>query len=88
MSTPGRPMAVLAVGFLLLDAMLLVWFGLELKRPALFWGGVVCFVAAVAVVVVWRRYRRTLEDLDERRLEMKAEAESLRQILRERPPPT
>jgi hypothetical protein len=88
MNTPGRPMAVFAVGFLLLDAMLLVWFGLELKRPALFWGGVVCFVAAVAVVMVWRRYRRTLEDLDERREEMKAEAESLRQILRDRPPPT
>ena len=88
MTTPGRPMAVFAVGFLLLDAMLLVWFGLELKRPALFWGGVVCFVTAVAVVVVWRRYRRALEDLDVRRQEMKAEAESLRQILRERPPST
>jgi hypothetical protein len=88
MSTPGRPMAVFAVGFLLLDAMLLVWFGLELKRPALFWGGVVCLVAAVAVVMVWRRYRRTLEDLDVGRREMKAQAESLRQLLRDRPPST
>jgi len=84
MSTGGRPLATFAVGFLLLDAMLLVWVGVELKRPALLWGGIVCAVAAVAVVFVWRRYRRTLEDLDARRLEMKAEAESIRQLLRER----
>jgi cytochrome b subunit of formate dehydrogenase len=84
MSTPGRPMATFAVGFLLLDAMLLVWFGVELQRAVLLWGGIVCAVAAVAVVLVWRRYRRTLEDLDARRLEMKAEVESIRQLLRER----
>lgn len=84
MSTPGRPMATFAVGFLLLDAMLLVWFGMELKRAVLLWGGIVCAVAAVAVVLIWRRYRSTLEDLDARRLEMKAEVESIRQLLRER----
>jgi len=81
-------MAVFAVGFLLLDAMLLVWLGIDLKRPPLFWGGVVCAVAAAAVILVWRHYRRTLEDLDVRRQEMKAEAESLRQLLREHRPPT
>lgn len=77
-------MATFAIGFLVLDALLLVWFGVELKRAALVWGGIVCAIGAVAMVFVWRRYRRTLEDLDARRLEMKAEAESLRQLLRER----
>ncbi len=82
MKTPGRPLATFAVGFLLLDAMLLVWVGVELKRPGILWGGIVCAGAAAAVVLVWRRYRHTLGDLDERRREMKAEAESLRQLLK------
>jgi len=65
MTTPGRPMATFAVGFLLLDAMLLVWFGVELKRAVLLWGGIVCGAGAVAVVVLWHRYRRTLRELDD-----------------------
>lgn len=84
MKTPGRPLATFAVGFLLLDAVLLVWGGLELKRPGLLWGGIVCAGAAAAVVVVWRRYRQTLQDVDQGRREMKAEAEALRQLLKER----
>jgi hypothetical protein len=84
MNTPGRPLATFAVGFLLLDAMLLVWVGLELNRPGLMGGGIVCAGAAVAVVFLWRRYRQTLEDLDVRRREMRADAESLRQLLKER----
>lgn len=84
MSAPGRPLATFAVGFLMLDAMLLVWVGLELERPGLLWGGIVCAGAAAAVVLVWRRYRHLLEDLDVRRREMRGEAESLRQLLRER----
>jgi uncharacterized membrane protein YccC len=82
MNPPGRPLATFAVGFLLLDAMLLVWVGLDLERPGFLWGGVGCAGAAAAVVLVWRRYRYLLEDLDERRREMKADAESLRQLLR------
>ena len=82
MNTPGRPLATFAVGFLLLDAMLLVWVGLDLDHVGFVWGGIVCAGAAAAVVLVWRRYRHTLKDLDERRREMKAEAESLRQLLR------
>lgn len=84
MTTPGRPLVTFAVGFLLLDATLLGWVGLELKRPGLLWGGIVCAAAAGAVVVVWRRYRQTLQELDERRREMNADAESIRQLLRDR----
>lgn len=84
MSAPGRPLATFAVGFLVLDALLLGWIGLELKRPGLVWGAAVCALAAVAVVIVWRRYRYMIDDLEVRRREMKAEAESLRELLRAR----
>lgn len=84
MSSSGRPLATFAVGFLLLDALLLGWMGIEFKRPGLFWGGIVCLAAAVAVVLVWRRYRHMLDDLEVRRREMKAEAESLRALLKAR----
>ncbi len=83
MSAPGRPLATFAVGFLLLDAVLLVWLGLELERRGLVAGGVGCALAAALVVVLWRRYRRTLADLDAGRREMKAEAEAIRALLRE-----
>ncbi|MGH7538176.1 MAG: hypothetical protein ACREMF_06055 [Gemmatimonadales bacterium] len=81
---PGRPVATFAVGFLLLDAVLLVWFGLELGRGGLVGGGIACALAAAAVVLAWRRYRRTLADVDAGRREMKAAAESIRQLLKER----
>ncbi len=84
MSAPGRPLATFAVGFLLLDAVLLVWFGLELRRPGLVVGGIGCALAAALVVVLWWRYRRTLADVDAGRSEMKAEAEAIRALLREK----
>ena len=65
MSTRGRPVATFAVGFLLLDALLLVWFGVELQRAALLWGGIVCAIGAVVVVLLWQRYRRALRELDD-----------------------
>jgi hypothetical protein len=82
-SAPGRSLATFAVGFLLLDAVLLVWLGLDLKRPTFVVGGGVCGLAAAAVVEIWRRFRRTLADLDSGRREMKAEAEAIRRLLRD-----
>jgi hypothetical protein len=79
--TPGRAAAVGAVGFLLLDAILLVWLGLDLKRRGLLAGGCLCAAAAAGVVVLWRRYRRMLAEVEAGRREMKAEAESLRALL-------
>jgi len=84
MTPPGRAVATFAVGFLLLDAVLLVWFGLELRRSGLVWGGIVCAASAGAVVLLWRRYRRALTDLDAHRLEMKEQVESIRRLLREK----
>jgi uncharacterized membrane protein YccC len=83
-TAPGRALATFAVGFLLLDAVLLAWAGLELRRPGLVAGAIACALAAAAVVVLWRRYRRTLADLAAGRAEMKAEAEEIRRLLQEK----
>lgn len=83
MTAFGRGIATFAAGFLLLDAVLLVWAGLELDRPGLVIGGVACGAAAVAVGLLWRRYRRALRELEAGRREMRAQAESLRQLLKE-----
>lgn len=78
---PSRALTTLAVGFLLLDALLLAYGGLALGRPLLVvWGGV-CLIAAVLVVLGWRRYLRILSDIDRARREMKAEVESIRELL-------
>ena len=79
----GRWLATFAIGFLLLDAVFLIWLGLDMHRSRLVWGGMVCIAAAVAVVFVWRRYRQELAAVERGRKEMKAEAESLRALLRE-----
>lgn len=80
----GRFITIFAVGFLLLDAVFLIWLGVELSRGWLVAGGVACLVAAVVVVLVWRRYAHTLADLSLQRREMKAEVEAIRDLLRER----
>lgn len=83
MTAPGRSLATFAVGFLLLDAALLAWAGVELRRAGLVAGAVACAFAAGAVVLLWRRYRRALADLDAGRDEMKAEVEAIRRLLRD-----
>lgn len=81
---PGRVLAVFAVGFLLLDAFFLIWLGVELSRRPLVWGGVACALAAGVVVLVWRRYVRMMADLSADRRDLRAEVESIRELLRER----
>lgn len=84
MKPPSRTLTTFAVGFLTLDAVLLLYGGLALGRPVLTVGGAVCAVAAVLVVLGWRRYRRTLAELDAARRAMKAEVESIRELLHSR----
>jgi len=69
-----RAVTILAVGFLLLDAVL---FALVSR----FLWAAVFGVAAVLVIVGWQRYRRIMADLAAARKEMKREVESIRELL-------
>ena len=73
-ATFTRAVTVFAVGFLALDAVLFALVNRFL------WAGV-CAVAAVLVVVGWRRYRRAMAELAAARKEMKREVESIRDLL-------
>jgi len=77
----SRVPTTFAVGFLLLDALLLAYSGFALGRRMLLFWAAVCLVAAVLVVLGWRRYRRVMSDLERARREMRAEVESIRQLL-------
>jgi beta-lactamase regulating signal transducer with metallopeptidase domain len=77
----SRALTTFTVGFLLLDALLLAYSGVALGRRWLVFWGAVCLVAAVLVLIGWRRYRRVLSDLERARREMRAEVESIRQLL-------
>ena len=62
--TPSRALTTFAVGFLLLDGVLLTYSGLALHRTMLVVWGVACVAAAGLVVLGWRRYRRAMADLE------------------------
>ncbi len=82
--TPSRTLTTFTVGFLLLDAVLLGYGGLALHRTMLVvWAGVF-LVAAVLVVLGWRRYRRVMSELERARRDLRAEAESIRQLLHDK----
>lgn len=81
MIRPRRTLTTLAVGFLLLDAVLLLYAGLSTGRVRFYVGAALCAAAAVLVVAAWRRYRRTLAELDRARREMRAEIEGIRELL-------
>lgn len=69
-----RAVTIVAVGFLLLNAVLLAMIN------HFFWAAV-CVVAAVLTVIGWFRYRRAMAELADARKEMKREVESLRDLL-------
>jgi uncharacterized membrane protein len=73
-STFTRGVTLLAVGFLLLDAVL---FALVSR----FIWAAVCGIAAGLVMIGWRRYRRAMAELADARKEMKREVESIRDLL-------
>jgi hypothetical protein len=81
MRPPSRAPTTLAVGFLSLDALLLVYAGLAWGRPFLLVAGGACIVGVGLVVAGWRRYRRTLTELDAARRDMTQEVASLRDLL-------
>ena len=69
-----RGVTIMAVGFLLLNGVLL------LMIDRIFWAAL-CAIVAVLVVVGWFRYRRAMAELADARREMKREVESLRDLL-------
>lgn len=84
MTAPSRTLTTLAVGFLVLDAVLLGYLGLALKRFVLVGAAVVCAASAAGVLVAWRRYRRILAEVARARRAMKDEADRLRALLQSR----
>ena len=72
-----RAVTVLAVGFLLLNAVLLVM----IDQPV--WAGI-CTIAAGLVVLGWFWYRRAMRELADARKDIKREVESLRDLLHTR----
>ncbi|MGH7615048.1 MAG: hypothetical protein ACREMW_13525 [Gemmatimonadales bacterium] len=83
MTVPGRALRTAAIGFFLLDAVLLVWAGLETRRTGLLVGGLVCAASAAIVALLWRRYRRALTEIEASRREMVEQVESIRRLLNE-----
>jgi len=81
---PSRTLTTAAVGFLLLDAVLFALAALTFNRPLLLIPAAICAVAGGVVVVAWRRYRRTLLELEDARRDMKREVEALRELLQSR----
>jgi precorrin-3B methylase len=77
----GRALATFAVGFLALDAVLLVFAGVATGRRLPLVAAAACAVAAALVVIAWRRYCRVLAELQEARRAMRAEVESIRDLL-------
>ncbi|MGH7674308.1 MAG: hypothetical protein ACREMV_03470 [Gemmatimonadales bacterium] len=85
LSRAGRTLTTGAVGFLLLDAVLLIYAGLALDRTLLIvLGGVFAIAAAVVVTIAWPRYRRRLDELERARRDMRAEVQSIRDLLQKR----
>jgi hypothetical protein len=78
---PRRALTTLAAGFLFLDAVLFAYAGIATGRLRFLIAAAVCGLAGGLVILAWRRYRRAIADLDRARLEMRAEIDSIRQLL-------
>jgi membrane protein implicated in regulation of membrane protease activity len=81
---PVRAGVVAAVGFLALDAVLLAWAGWWTHRFALvLWGALLACLTAVPLLL-WRRYRRRMDEVRAARHAMVQEVHHLQMALRER----
>lgn len=78
---PGRALATAAVGFLALDALLLAYAGIATGRWGLLAAAAACVVGSVVVIVAWRRFRRVIGEVAAARRAMRAEVESIRDLL-------
>lgn len=78
----GRVLTQIAVGFLLLDGVLLLCAGVWSRHPGLIGGAVACGLLAAGVLLLWRRQRRLLAEMAEARETVREEARALRELLR------
>ncbi len=83
MSRPvrGRAATWVAVGFLLLDGVLLLAAAVAGHSRGLAIGGMICLLGAVAVLLLWQRHRRLVAEVQAARAEMAEEARSLRALI-------
>lgn len=72
----------IAVGVLVLNALLLGAAGLVAGRLVLVGAAVFALLGAVAVIVAWRRHLRTLEELSAAREALRDEALALRELVK------
>lgn len=79
----GRVATWIAVGVLVLNALLLGAAGLVAGRPALLGGALLALAGAVAIVVAWRRHLRSLATLTTEREALRDEAMALRDLLKD-----
>ncbi len=78
----GRALTYLAVGFLLLDAALLLLAGLWSRSPGLIGAAALCGGLAAGVLLLWRRQQRLLAEMADAREAVRTEARALRELLR------
>lgn len=77
----GRWAVVFAAGILFLDGVLLILAGAWTSRVGLIVFGGVLLGAGVGVILLWRRWRRTLRSLDDARGALRRERDALRSLL-------
>jgi len=78
-----RVLLVVAVGVLLLDAVLLISAGVWTDRMGLVGGGAVSAVIAAALLLYWRRHLKRLADIDAARLDLKNAVKELGKLTRD-----
>jgi hypothetical protein len=80
----GRALTIIAVGFLLLDALLLAYAGLKTSRLILVGTAAVLGLVAWGVLLLWKRQRARLDEIGQARQALRNEARDLRTLLSQR----
>ena len=78
-----RVLLVVAVGVLLLDAMLLISAGVWTDRMGLVAGGVASAIIAAVLLLSWRRHLLRLADIEAARHDLKNEVKELGKLTRD-----
>ena len=79
-----RVLLVLAMGVLLLDAVLLISAGVWTDRIGLVVGGATSAIVAAGLLLFWRSYLKRLADIDSARHDLKNEVKELGSLTRDR----